>query len=82
MHEVPHNANSKRAMGAAIASDGERAPIASFWVRIMTSWFSIKKQKSWNKDHRFTWNLHGLMMMIVESIPWNISVWNAIFDEK
>ena len=22
------------------------------------------------------------MMMIVENIPWNISVWNVIFDEK
>ena len=31
-----------RAMGAATASDGERAPIASFWVRIMTSCISIK----------------------------------------
>ena len=31
------------AMGAATASDGERAPIASFWVRIMTSCISIKR---------------------------------------
>ena len=27
-------------------------------------------------------NLHGLMMMIVKNIPWNISAWNALFDEK
>ena len=31
------------AMGAATASDGGRAPIASFWVRIMTSCISIKR---------------------------------------
>ena len=31
------------AMGAATASDGERAPIASFWVRIMTSCINIKR---------------------------------------
>ena len=31
------------AMGAATASDGERAPIASFWVRIMTACINIKK---------------------------------------
>ena len=30
-------------MGAATASDGEHAPIASFWVRIMTSCVSIKR---------------------------------------
>ena len=31
------------AMGAATASDGERAPITSFWVRIMTSRINIKR---------------------------------------
>ena len=31
------------AMGAATASDGGRAPIASFWVRIMTSCINIKR---------------------------------------
>ena len=31
------------AMGAATASDGGSAPIASFWVRIMTSCISIKR---------------------------------------
>ena len=36
-----------------------------------------KKQKSWRSNlHQ---KLHGLMMMIVEKIPWNISVWNFIF---
>ena len=50
MHDVHHNANSKRGDGrkwlrlAATSSDGERAPIASFWVRIMTSCISIKFQ--------------------------------------
>ena len=39
-----------------------------------------KKQN--HEDHRFTSNLHGLMMMIVENIPWNISVCNVTFDEK
>ena len=31
------------AMGAATASDGKHAPIASFWVGIMTSCISIKR---------------------------------------
>ena len=31
------------ARGASTASDGERAPTASFWVRIMTSCASIKR---------------------------------------
>ena len=31
------------ATGAATASDGESAPIASFWVRIMTSCINIKR---------------------------------------
>ena len=31
------------AMGAATASDGGLAPIASFWVRIMTSCISIER---------------------------------------
>ena len=31
------------AMGAATASDGGSAPIASFWVRIMTSCMNIKR---------------------------------------
>ena len=31
------------AMGAATASGGERAPIASFWVRIKTACISIKR---------------------------------------
>ena len=31
------------AMGAATASDGGHAPIASFWVRIMTSCINIKR---------------------------------------
>ena len=34
MHEVRHNANSKQ---------GGRAPIASFWVKIMTSCINIKR---------------------------------------
>ena len=31
------------AIGAATASDGGLAPIASFWVRIMTSCINIKR---------------------------------------
>ena len=31
------------AMGAATANVGGRAPIASFWVRIMTSCINIKR---------------------------------------
>ena len=31
------------AMGAGTVSDGERAPIASFWVRMMTSCINIKR---------------------------------------
>ena len=31
------------AMGAATASDGGSAPVASLWVRIMTSCISIKR---------------------------------------
>ena len=31
------------AMGVATASDWERAPIASFWVRIMASCLNIKR---------------------------------------
>ena len=34
------------------------------------------------EDHRLTWNLPGLMMMIVENFPWNMIVWNVIFVEK
>ena len=43
----------------------------------------IGKTKNSSKDHRFEYNLHSPMMMIVmENIPWNIYVWNVIFDEK
>ena len=37
MHEVRHNSNPNDAMGAATASGGGRAPLASFWERIMMS---------------------------------------------
>ena len=39
MHKVRHNAYPKRGYGRSLvtASGGERAPIAPFWVRIMTS---------------------------------------------
>ena len=43
MHEVRHNASPNEGMGAATASDGELAPIASFWVRIMKSCINIKR---------------------------------------
>ena len=33
------------------------------------------------EDHRFTSNLHGLMMTIVENITWNIYDWNVIIGE-
>ena len=39
-----------------------------------------KKQN--HEDLRFTSNLHGLMMMIAENIPWNINDWNVTFGEK
>ena len=38
------------AMGAATASDGGVAPIASFWVRIMTSCINIKRGVCFNFD--------------------------------
>ena len=43
-------------------------------------WLFIVQNKN-REDNRFTLNLRGLMMMIVvENISWNISVWNFIFD--
>ena len=47
------------AMGAAIASDGGIAPIASFWVRIMTPCINIKRgvlgcqRNCWKSSHIF-----------------------------
>ena len=32
--------------------------------------------------HRFTHNLHGLQLVMIERFPWNISAWNAIVCEK
>ena len=43
MHEVRHNLTQNEAMGAATASDGGRALIASFWLRIMLSCINIKR---------------------------------------
>ena len=38
----------------------------------------LKYVEATKVDLKFTYNLDGLMMMIVENIPWNISVLNVI----
>ena len=50
MHEVRHNANPKRGHGRSHSSGGRRAPIASFWVRVMTSCINIRE--AYNQGHR------------------------------
>ena len=40
---VRHNSNPKAILGAATASGGRHAPLASFWERIMTSCMNIKR---------------------------------------
>ena len=43
LHEYVTILTQNEALGAATASGGGRAPIASFWVRIMTSCMNIKR---------------------------------------
>ena len=43
MHEYVTILIQREALGAATASRSGRAPIASFWVRIMTSCMNIKR---------------------------------------
>ena len=50
-----------------------------FYCIIIPKIIAVKKKS--REDHRFTQNF-GLMMMIVENIPWNISVWKVIFNDK
>ena len=55
----------KEAMGTATASDGERAPIASFWVRTMVSCINIKRGVWDINDKLATANLSHLTSMIM-----------------
>ena len=48
MHEYVTTLTQNEAIGAATASGGGRAPIASFWVRIMTSYMNIKRGVLWS----------------------------------